>query len=300
MENVTIPLVFVILTLPIAILPSIWLAKKRYDSKRQWVIHLLLTGSVVLFIFLTLPWAFTSYYLRFVVLALFVFAAVRSYKSISSLGASAGVFSRTKILIYAVLLIGFNLLNALVILAHFTSKDSMNLSFPLENGIFYVLQGGSSRITNPFHAYSPQERFAIDLVKLNRFGNRAKGLVPQQLEMYESFGEIVQSPCNGRVVAARDGLPDNRPGRPDVNHSEGNHVILSCNGAQVFLAHMMNGSVKATIGDPVKEDQPIGKIGNSGNTIEPHLHISVMKNGEAMPMRFDGSFLSLNRIIHED
>ena len=41
----------------------------------------------------------------------------------------------------------------------------------------------------------------------------------------------------------------------------------------LLIAHLKPGSVLVRAGDRVREGQPIGLCGNSGNTSEPHIHI---------------------------
>jgi murein DD-endopeptidase MepM/ murein hydrolase activator NlpD len=61
-------------------------------------------------------------------------------------------------------------------------------------------------------------------------------------------------------------------------------------------------SVAVRTGDDVIEGQVIGRVGNSGNTDEPHLHIHAQAPGSAaepmsgapVPIRLDGKFLARN------
>ncbi len=41
----------------------------------------------------------------------------------------------------------------------------------------------------------------------------------------------------------------------------------------------------------------IGKVGNSGNSSEPHLHIHAEKDGEGIPVLFDSRFLKRNYLF---
>lgn len=43
--------------------------------------------------------------------------------------------------------------------------------------------------------------------------------------------------------------------------------------------------------------QPLAKIGNSGNTLEPHLHIGAAKDGKEIGLQFNGRSLSINSVI---
>ncbi|MCX7743036.1 MAG: M23 family metallopeptidase [Flavobacteriales bacterium] len=54
--------------------------------------------------------------------------------------------------------------------------------------------------------------------------------------------------------------------------------------------------------DSVKRGQPVARVGNSGHTSEPHLHIhaisgtdtSKIMNGNGIPICFDNKFLIRN------
>ena len=50
-------------------------------------------------------------------------------------------------------------------------------------------------------------------------------------------------------------------------------------GHFLMMAHLSPGSIQVKIGDHVNVGQPIAKIGNSGNTTEPHLHIQAQTIG---------------------
>lgn len=184
----------------------------------------------------------------------------------------------------------------MAIAAYYHLGDSLNLSFPLRSGTYYVLQGGNGMITNPFHAMGGS-RLAMDFVKLNRFGNRADGIAASSLDSYAIYGEKLYSPCTGKVMLVRDGLPDNAPGNPDIENPAGNHLVMKCGEAQVFLAHLKSGSVATHAEDRVTVGQLLGKVGNSGNTLEPHLHVSATANGAEKGIRFDGKSLSVNSLI---
>jgi murein DD-endopeptidase MepM/ murein hydrolase activator NlpD len=46
-----------------------------------------------------------------------------------------------------------------------------------------------------------------------------------------------------------------------------------------MMAHLSPGSIHVKVGDHVTLGQPIAKVGNSGNTTEPHLHIQAQTIG---------------------
>jgi murein DD-endopeptidase MepM/ murein hydrolase activator NlpD len=64
----------------------------------------------------------------------------------------------------------------------------------------------------------------------------------------------------------------------DNNPNLGNFVILKHDdGYQTLYAHLSAFTVK--VGEAVKQGQEIGKIGNTGYTTGPHLHLEAFRNG---------------------
>lgn len=173
--------------------------------------------------------------------------------------------------------------------------EPVSLTFPLENGTYYVANGGSNILVNghlktleaaQFSDYRGQS-YGLDITKLNAFGIRSSGLLPKELERYEIYGETVNAPCDGTVVATENDLPDLIPPQTDREHLEGNFVLLRCE-ADVLLAHLKRGSVVVAPGESVVTGQALGEIGNSGNTGEPHLHIHAQRPGSpATPLAGD-------------
>lgn len=276
-------------------------------GRREESLRLGAVGGLVFLVFLAGPWAFSSYYLRFLLLTAFAVAAVRrlartGWRPKGALPVARHRFASGFVALAALAVL---VLDGLAVRGRFPPGTPVELTFPLTGCAYYVLQGGNSPVTNPFQRIAPSGRFAVDLVKLNRLGNRADRPIPVQLSDYEIFGDVVYSPCGGAVVRVRDGLPDNHPPQADTRNTEGNHVVLQCQGVELLIAHLMRGSVLPRDGDRVTRGQPLGQVGNSGNSSEPHLHLQANRPveggttlaGEAVPMRFDGRFLSMNDVV---
>lgn len=118
------------------------------------------------------------------------------------------------------------------------------------------------------------------------------------VEDWHSWAKPIFSPDNGIVVQAEDGWPDRREvgfvrgfiqffffRRPpskitdDPRSIAGNFVtIRRADGIIVFMCHMKNGSVKVNPGDKVNVGDAIGEVGNSGNSLSPHLHLNLFKD----------------------
>jgi len=147
-----------------------------------------------------------------------------------------------------------------------------------------VVWGGDSIKTN-YHAATPDQRWAYDLVIEPYFSGSSK------LEDYGCYGTPVVAPVAGRIVSAHDGEPDEIPGIASNNFEAptGNHVVILMEETNTYLviAHLKNGSVRVESGDIVTEGQEIGLCGNSGNTSEPHIHIHHQRQDPAVfPINF--------------
>jgi hypothetical protein len=187
---------------------------------------------------------------------------------------------------------------------------SVGLASPLKGGTFYVVNGGYSILINPHMKTLARESlseyraqsYALDIVRIDRFGRRSQGFWPKDLERYHIFGEPVYAPCAGKVAHVEDQLPDQTPPESDRRQPAGNHVLLVCSEADVLLAHLMRSSVEVTPGQWVEAGQLLGRVGNSGLSVEPHLHLHAQYRGpagnflagEPMPLRIDGRVLVRN------
>jgi len=62
-------------------------------------------------------------------------------------------------------------------------------------------------------------------------------------------------------------------------------------GRYVVLAHLRRGSVRVHSGQRVRAGQLLGRVGNSGNSSEPHLHVHAqdtpdLSAGTGLPIVF--------------
>lgn len=264
----------------------VWLV----ESRTRWSARVLASGSIVAFAILAGSWVYTSYYLRYAVLVLFAGALIWSYRR-----RQAGAVREGGLAVPIAILLLFVPLAILALASRHHSGEAARLAFPLSSGTYLVLQGGNSVVTNPFHAMSGSP-LALDIIKLNRFGNRAAGPSPAAPYAYGIFGDTLHSPCAGDVTAARDDIADSLPGKPDAQQN-GNHVVLDCAGVEIVLAHLLRDSVAVKPGDKVAIGQVLGRVGNSGYSLEPHLHIEARKNGAPVAMEFNGASLTINSVI---
>jgi hypothetical protein len=126
------------------------------------------------------------------------------------------------------------------------------------------------------------QRFAIDWVRLDDSDRFVVG-DPNVVKNWVGYDEPVFAVAGGVVVSTGDGLPDQPPGQlPDppsitLETVDGNHVVIDIGrGLFVFYAHLKKGSLTVRTGDRVPAGKELGRLGNSGNTSAPHLHLQVM------------------------
>ncbi|WP_155905133.1 M23 family metallopeptidase [Methylopila sp. M107] len=96
-------------------------------------------------------------------------------------------------------------------------------------------------------------------------------------------GVEVEAASEGEVVGTRDGMADAglEGGRAALKNVEcGNGVLIRhADGYDTQYCHMAKGSVAVKQGDKVARGQTIGRVGLSGLTEFPHLHLSLRKDG---------------------
>jgi len=130
------------------------------------------------------------------------------------------------------------------------------------------------------------QRFAVDWEQVDSQGRIYVG--PQEkLESYAIFGKPVLAVADAVVASVVDGRPEQTPGKYPANISldeaDGNCVILDIGGGRFAMyAHMQPGSIKVGKGDKVKVGEVIGLVGDSGNSVVPHLHFQVMDRSSSL------------------
>lgn len=161
-------------------------------------------------------------------------------------------------------------------MAGYRSPVTYQLPF---DGLWWVFWGGDRPLEN-YHSIDRRQRHAVDLVVWNDGATyRTDGVDNAD---YWIWGQPLYAPASGTVVATLDGVAENIPGiSPPAGHPGGNHVIIQTAPAEfLMLAHLQPGSLAVATGDTVVAGQRIGRVGNSGNSTEPHLHIHLQNEAD--------------------
>jgi hypothetical protein len=162
------------------------------------------------------------------------------------------------------------------------AEECVVLDLPVQ-GMWLAGHAGATTFTN-LHTTHP---YAIDVLKLGPDGRLMDGSDLVVTNWY-GYDEPVYAPADGQVIEVVDGLPCGPIGNRDTVHPGGNHVVIDIgNDRQVLLAHLVAGSLAVEEGEVVTSGTLIGRVGNSGNSEAPHLHLHVQSASETgVPFRF--------------
>ena len=151
-------------------------------------------------------------------------------------------------------------------------------------GAWGVVQGADSDGTHTGYA-----AYALDFVPAEP---NPASLTPavfkrrKRLTDHPCYGRPILAPAAGRVLWARDGARELPPFRESKRHEAGNFVIIQhAQDEFTEFRHLQRGSVAVKRGDQVAAGQLIGRCGNSGGAVTPHLHFAVLGSADPIATR---------------
>jgi len=161
------------------------------------------------------------------------------------------------------------------------------------NEEWFVFWGGTT-VEQNYHVDYPDQQYAYDLLMVadgaSYVGDSKKN------ENYLVFGKEVIAPCSAKVARVITGVHDNIPGELNPEQLTGNTVVLETeNGEYILLAHLKEGSIVVEEGQEVRQGEVLAQCGNSGNSTEPHLHLSLQNHVDML--QSTGAKLYFDRIM---
>jgi hypothetical protein len=298
--------IFIHIGIPVLTLFTVLFYKPR--TRLGAIFTLLFLGLMLVFLYFWGQWPIVlSLYFKYVLGAIGVLAAIsflRNWKNTQPLFPRS-FWGVTKTMLVALFSILMAVLTFQIIQGRSFGQPPVELAFPLKNGSFYVSSGGSNRvINNHFGTPNSSQWYALDLNKLGKWGMVSSPPLSARNAAHSIFGEQVYAPCNGLVIAAKNTVLDNTEASMQVSRADGmgNFIVLDCKGIIVSMSHLQHQSLKIRQGQSVRAGDPLGRVGNSGFSQEPHLHFQAARHTrdtilEGIPVQFNGYAPVRNDVI---
>src|SRR5579885_600339 len=125
------------------------------------------------------------------------------------------------------------------------------------------------------------QRYAIDWVQVGPDGRTFRG-DEHDNRSYYAYDHPIYAAADGTIVSVKDGIAENVPNSEQLaapiglETIAGNNIIEDLGGGRfAAYAHLRPGTIKVKPGERVHSGQMLARLGNTGNSSEPHLHFQV-------------------------
>ena len=157
-----------------------------------------------------------------------------------------------------------------LILLYRPPVDAVVIGSPLAEE-WWVGHGGRAELVN-YHHTGPMQSNAVDIMRVGDGGIHRPGST--DLASYYIYDQPVLAPADGTVTYVLDGRLDQPIGSVDERYPSGNQLVIDIGGGRyLMMGHLRQGSITVKLGERVSEGQQIARVGNSGHTSAPHIHI---------------------------
>lgn len=187
-------------------------------------------------------------------------------------------------------------------------NQKVKLTLPFE-GLWVAKNGNDLSSGHRNTGLNGLTTYGWDFMKVGQDGRtfRTDGSTPADYYTYDSE---VLAPADGMVAHVRDDIEEYGIGitpprerlEKDGDVFSGNLVIIdSGNGEYLLICHMKEGSVTVKVGDHVSAGQVIGRAGNSGASMVPHIHMNMMDRKDWLNARgIPSLFSDFERVQYTD
>lgn len=174
------------------------------------------------------------------------------------------------------------------------ATDEKSLAMPLPvAGRWMIKQGAFGQITH-------HDQWAYDLIVVDNALRGGKVSESAKNEDYFAWDQSVTLPLGGRVIRAKADAPDITPPKQSAKETPVNEVYIRVSPETALsLSHFRQGTVTAKEGDRLDAGAALGRIGNSGWSSTPHLHIAAWQMPEGVktvPIVLSGVRVGLNPV----
>lgn len=151
-----------------------------------------------------------------------------------------------------------------------------------------------------FGEYTHTKEWSYDFEVVDeRIHAAARGASPNN-EDHFSWDRPVIAPIMAGVIRTKNDAEDQPPYRKPDASTPVNGAYLKLNDeSALWLGHFREGSVRVNTGEVVSRGAELGRVGNSGQSNRPHLHISVFELPSGLrtkPIAFSNVIVSLNPV----
>ncbi len=162
------------------------------------------------------------------------------------------------------------------------------------------LRDGEYVVTSAWHwangGANGTQIFAHDISIQGVSGGAWSQLLPGKAssknDSYRIWDKPIRAMADGVVESWLETMDDNtvlgKFPKPAPSPTSGNHFWINHGGVFVLYAHLKNGSMPAELlqkGAQVSAGQYLGRIGNTGNSTNPHTHIEARKGSTSGALR---------------
>ncbi len=133
-------------------------------------------------------------------------------------------------------------------------------------------------------------RFAIDFAKLDQTGKQTAGDA-DSVRNWLSYGQSVLAVADGLIGSTRTDFAESatlkKAPKFPADSATGNYLTLQIAPNRfVFYEHLRPGSIQVRVGQRVKKGDVIARVGFTGQSTGPHLHLHVANANT--PLEADG------------
>lgn len=167
---------------------------------------------------------------------------------------------------------------------------------PPFRGRWFIPQGA-------FGEHTHEDQWSYDFEVVNgRLFSAPRG-VSRKNEDHFSWDKPVIAPVTAGVIRAKNDAKDVPPYQhPDPDTPVNGTYLKLSDDTALWLGHFREGSVKVGAGEVVSRGAELGRVGNSGYSNRPHLHITAYQlpsGSRTKPIAFSNVIVSLNPIPND-
>jgi Peptidase family M23 len=162
----------------------------------------------------------------------------------------------------------------------------------------WAYSNGPGELKFHIHNHHPEQRYAYDLGMRKDLGGRHSTFEgdPEKNESFFDWHQPFHAVADGTVIEVVDNVPDNfgRTENPANRTRTNSRIVVEHPGKKYSLyVHVSRGTAAVKVGAKVKAGQLLGRVGNAGQSSEPHLHFQFSEldptgRQRALPVRFIG------------